>query len=156
MSRGALLGLAVGDALGAPLEGAPRGLAAAAVADGLEMAGGGRWAPGEWTDDTALALELAESIASLGMLDTDDLGDRYIRWAATSGKGIGHTTRRALCGAAGAPGRHGSAWAARAQTVDHLKLGAALDVVGTARTRSPDGGLARCATAGGSSGPRTG
>lgn len=93
------MGLAVGDALGAPLEGAPPGVAAAAVARGLEMTGGGRWAAGEWTDDTALALELAESIGSLGVVDTDDLAARYIRWATTGGKGIGHTTRRALVGA---------------------------------------------------------
>jgi ADP-ribosylglycohydrolase len=93
------LGLAVGDALGAPLEGAPPAVAAAAVAGGLEMTGGGRWAPGEWTDDTAMALELAESIGTMGVLDTDDLARRYIRWATTGGKGIGRTTRSALIGA---------------------------------------------------------
>jgi ADP-ribosylglycohydrolase len=97
--RGAMLGLAVGDALGAPLEGAPTEVAAAAVADGLELTGGGWWAPGEWTDDTAMALELAESIAALGVLDTDDLAQRYIRWATVDGKGIGRTTRSALVGA---------------------------------------------------------
>jgi ADP-ribosyl-[dinitrogen reductase] hydrolase len=97
--RGAMLGLAVGDALGAPLEGAPPAIAAPAVARGLEMTGGGWWAPGEWTDDTAMALELAESIGALGVLDTDDLADRYIRWATTDGKGIGRTTRSALVGA---------------------------------------------------------
>jgi len=97
--RGALLGLAVGDALGAPLEGAPPAVAAAAVAGGLEMAGGGWWAPGEWTDDTAMALELAESITTVGVLATDDLAQRYIRWATMGGKGIGRTTRSALVGA---------------------------------------------------------
>jgi ADP-ribosylglycohydrolase len=94
-----MLGLAVGDALGAPLEGAPAGVARVAAASGLEMTGDGRWAPGEWTDDTALALELAESIGSLGLLDTQDVAQRYIRWATTDGKGIGNTTRRALVGA---------------------------------------------------------
>ena len=97
--RGALLGLAVGDALGAPLEGAPAAAGAAAVAGGLEMTGGGWWAPGEWTDDTAMALVLAESIASRGLLDTDDLARRYITWASSDGKGIGRTTRSALVGA---------------------------------------------------------
>jgi ADP-ribosyl-[dinitrogen reductase] hydrolase len=97
--RGAVLGLAVGDALGAPLEGTPPRVAAAAVAGGLEMTGGGWWAPGEWTDDTAMALELAESIGALGVLDTDDLAQRYIRWATMRGKGIGRTTRSALVGA---------------------------------------------------------
>jgi ADP-ribosyl-[dinitrogen reductase] hydrolase len=100
--RGAILGLAVGDALGAPLEGALSVVAAEAVAAGLEMSGGGWWAPGEWTDDTALALALAESIAERGLLDIDDLARRYIAWANTDGKGIGRTTRSALVGAADA------------------------------------------------------
>jgi ADP-ribosyl-[dinitrogen reductase] hydrolase len=100
--RGALLGLAVGDALGAALEQASPAVAAAAVADGLEMAGRGAWAPGEWTDDTAMALALAESIAARGLLDTDDVARRYIAWATSDGKGIGRTTRTALVGAADA------------------------------------------------------
>ncbi len=97
-----MLGLAVGDALGAPLEGVSPAVAAVAVAAGLEMSGGGWWAAGEWTDDTALALALAESIGERGLLDTDDLARRYIAWANTDGKGIGRTTRRALIGAADA------------------------------------------------------
>jgi len=96
--RGSLLGLAVGDALGAPLEGSPPQAAAQAVEAGLEMEGGGAWAAGEWTDDTALALHLAESIAARGLLDTADVAGRYIAWART-GKGIGRTTRAALQGA---------------------------------------------------------
>jgi ADP-ribosylglycohydrolase len=101
---GAMVGLAVGDALGAPLEGAPRRVARRAVARGLEMAGSGRWAAGQWTDDTALALELAESIAERGLLDTEDLARRYISWATSDGRGIGRTTRAALVGAADAAG----------------------------------------------------
>jgi len=96
--RGSLLGLAVGDALGAPLEGAPPARAKEAVEAGLEMTGGRSWAPGEWTDDTALALALAESIAAHGLLDTADLAARYIE-LATVGKGIGNTTAGALRGA---------------------------------------------------------
>jgi ADP-ribosyl-[dinitrogen reductase] hydrolase len=101
---GAMLGLAVGDALGAPLEGAPRRLARRAAERGLEMAGSGRWAAGQWTDDTALTLELAESTAEYGLLDTDDLARRYIRWATSDGRGIGRTTRAALVGAVDAAG----------------------------------------------------
>jgi ADP-ribosyl-[dinitrogen reductase] hydrolase len=63
------------------------------------MTGGGAWAPGEWTDDTAMALCLAESIAERGLLDTADVAARYIAWAH-EGKGIGRTTRAALRGAA--------------------------------------------------------
>jgi ADP-ribosylglycohydrolase len=63
------------------------------------MSGGGWWAAGEWTDDTAMALALGESIADRGLLDTGDVARRYIAWANTDGKGIGRTTRRALSGA---------------------------------------------------------
>jgi ADP-ribosyl-[dinitrogen reductase] hydrolase len=97
-ARGALLGLAVGDALGAPLEGAPPKRAKQAVNAGLEMEGGRSWAAGEWSDDTALALALAESIAERGLLDSADVAARYIAWAQT-GKGIGNTTAAALRGA---------------------------------------------------------
>jgi ADP-ribosylglycohydrolase len=73
--HGAMFGLAVGDALGAPLEGARPSLAAAAVASGLMMVGSVSWAPGEWTDDTAMALVLAESIGAheLTCIQSSDL-----------------------------------------------------------------------------------
>jgi ADP-ribosyl-[dinitrogen reductase] hydrolase len=97
--RGALLGLAVGDALGAQVEFAAPEIARRLVADGLEMADSRYWAAGQWTDDTALALELAESIAGHGLLSVDDVARRYIRWANTDGRGIGRATRAALVGA---------------------------------------------------------
>lgn len=98
--RGSLLGLAVGDALGAPLEGSAPTEASRAVEAGLEMSGGGRgWEPGEWTDDTAMALRLGESIADHGLLDTSDVARRYIAWANHKPRGIGATTRAALQGA---------------------------------------------------------
>lgn len=97
--RGGLLGLATGDALGAPLEGTDRAVAEAAIRDGLAMTGGGSWEAGETTDDTAMALALAESIAEWGLLDVDDLARRYIAWATSDGKGIGRTTHQALVGA---------------------------------------------------------
>lgn len=98
--RGALIGLAVGDALGAAVEfkspgsftpvtdyrsGGPHGLKA-----------------GEWTDDTSMALALADSIATAGW-DLSDQADRYVQWWKT-GKysvngtcfDIGITTRSAL------------------------------------------------------------
>jgi ADP-ribosylglycohydrolase len=101
-ARGALLGLAVADALGAPLEFSSPQTAAASVRAGLEMSGGRIWAPGEWTDDTAMALCLAESIGERGLLDVDDLAGRYIAWATSGPKDIGITTAEALAGAADA------------------------------------------------------
>jgi ADP-ribosyl-[dinitrogen reductase] hydrolase len=97
--RGSLLGLAVGDALGAPFEGTSPAHASAAVAGGLEMTGNQRWARGEWTDDTAMALALAESIGEHGLIDIDDVARRYIDWANRDGKGIGRATAHALLGA---------------------------------------------------------
>jgi ADP-ribosyl-[dinitrogen reductase] hydrolase len=91
---GALLGLAVGDALGAQVEFAHPRLVREVIAGGLEVVDSGYWAPGQWTDDTALALALAESIAEHGLLNAEDVARRYIHWAATDGRGIGRLARR--------------------------------------------------------------
>jgi hypothetical protein len=99
---GAMLGLAAGDALGAQVEFAPPEVAREVVEHALEMVDSRYWAAGQWTDDTGLALELAESIAEHGLLDLDDLARRYIDWAARDGRGIGRSTRAALAGAADA------------------------------------------------------
>ncbi len=77
--RGCLLGLAVGDAVGTTLEFKPRG-----SFEPLEdMVGGGPFglAPGQWTDDTSMALCLAMSLVERGEFDARDQMDRYCRWA---------------------------------------------------------------------------
>ena len=59
---GVLLGTAAGDALGAPYEfGPPRGPELE-----VAMVGGGSfgWEPGEWTDDTSMAIAIAEVAAT--------------------------------------------------------------------------------------------
>lgn len=98
---GCLLGLAVGDALGAPLEGRAPGTFRPVEG----MVGGGRFAleAGEWTDDTAMALCLAESLVEAGGFDPVDQLRRYVRWyrdghrsSVGPGFGIGETTRAAL------------------------------------------------------------
>ena len=98
---GAFLGLAVGDAVGTTLEFRPRD-----AQDRLEdMAGGGPFdlPPGAWTDDTAMALALADSLAATGTLDCRDLMDRFVRWWRDGDYSctgdcfdIGITTRAAL------------------------------------------------------------
>jgi ADP-ribosyl-[dinitrogen reductase] hydrolase len=69
------------------------------------MIGGGpfRLNPGEWTDDTSVALCLADSLIACGVLDQRDLMQRFVRWwreGHNSHNGrcfdIGITTRRAL------------------------------------------------------------
>lgn len=77
-SRACLLGLAVGDAVGTTVEFSPRG----SFTPVTDMAGGGpfRLKPGEWTDDTSMALCLAESLAERGGFDPRDQMERYCRW----------------------------------------------------------------------------
>jgi ADP-ribosyl-[dinitrogen reductase] hydrolase len=76
--RGALLGLAAGDALGTTLEFRAPG----SFEPIEEMVGGGPFglAPGEWTDDTSMALCLAESLIDCRGFDALDQMERYVRW----------------------------------------------------------------------------
>jgi len=99
--RGCLLGLAVGDALGVAVEFRPPGTFEPVTG----MVGGGRHnlKPGEWTDDTSLALCLAESLNERQGFDPIDQLDRYVRWYREGHLSstercfdIGTTTRRAL------------------------------------------------------------
>ncbi|MFP4200143.1 MAG: ADP-ribosylglycohydrolase family protein [Bacillota bacterium] len=75
--RGSILGLATGDALGAPLEFAEPG----SFTPVSDMVGGGvhDLPPGYWTDDTAMALCLAVSLVERGF-DLRDQAKRYLRW----------------------------------------------------------------------------
>ncbi|HEY3440860.1 MAG TPA: ADP-ribosylglycohydrolase family protein [Paludibaculum sp.] len=76
--RGALLGLAVCDALGAAVEFQPPG----SFPPVTEMTGGGAFhlEPGQWTDDTSMALCLAESLIERRAFDARDQMERYLRW----------------------------------------------------------------------------
>src|SRR5512147_1292327 len=76
--RGCLLGLAVGDALGTTLEFKSPGTFTPIT----DMIGGGPFGlkPGEWTDDTSLALCLAESLIERPAFDPIDQLERYVRW----------------------------------------------------------------------------
>ncbi len=98
---GAFLGLAVGDAVGTTLEFCSRD----AQPRLEDMVGGGPFdlPPGAWTDDTAMALALADSLARSETLDRRDLMDRFVKWwrggdYSCSGHcfDIGITTRQAL------------------------------------------------------------
>jgi ADP-ribosyl-[dinitrogen reductase] hydrolase len=76
--RGALLGLAVGDALGTTVEFKAPGTFKPIT----DLMGGGPFAlkPGQWTDDTSMALCLAESLIEKRGFDPKDQMDRYSRW----------------------------------------------------------------------------
>lgn len=77
-AKGALFGLAVGDALGVPLEFEKRDVHPLVA----EMIGGGPFdlKPGEWTDDTSMALCLADALIANPQLDERDLMRRFVRW----------------------------------------------------------------------------
>src|SRR5690606_26782853 len=85
-SVGALVGLAVGDALGAPVEGLPRDSYPPIVELGS----------GEGTDDTGMAICLAESLLERGFLDQADLLRRFVLWYRAGGRGLSTTTRAVL------------------------------------------------------------
>lgn len=98
---GALLGLAVGDALGTTLEFTRRDN----YVHLTDMVGGGPFElqPGQWTDDTSMALALAESLCAKPNLDEADLMGRFANWyvhGVNSCTGacfdIGHATRSAI------------------------------------------------------------
>lgn len=101
-ARGTLLGLAVGDAVGTTLEFRPRD-----VVHVNDMVGGGPFnlAPGEWTDDTSMALCLADSILADGEFRAEIFGRLLSRWYreghnSVNGRcfDIGNATRVAIEG----------------------------------------------------------
>ncbi|HYV43955.1 MAG TPA: ADP-ribosylglycohydrolase family protein [Myxococcaceae bacterium] len=84
-SRGALLGLAVGDALGATNE--TKRFPAPPFPEMLtglqtEMKGGGPFQvkPGQVTDDTQMACCIAAGLAAIGKYDALDVAKRYLAW----------------------------------------------------------------------------
>ena len=99
--RGCLLGLAAGDALGTTLEFQPPGTFEPID----DIVGGGpfRLDPGQWTDDTSMALCLAKSLIEQEGFDPTDQMERYVRWwregyLSSTGRcfDIGTTVRDAL------------------------------------------------------------
>lgn len=76
--RGCLLGLAIGDAVGTTLEFHAPGTFAPIT----DMVGGGPFnlKPGQWTDDTSMALCLAQSLVEKNGFDAVDQMQRYCRW----------------------------------------------------------------------------
>jgi ADP-ribosyl-[dinitrogen reductase] hydrolase len=98
---GALLGLAAGDALGTTVEFRRPGTFEPVT----DIVGGGPFnlEPGQWTDDTSIALCLAESLLERGGFDPVDQLQRYVRWFrhghhSSTGRcfDIGNTVRDAL------------------------------------------------------------
>lgn len=93
--RGVLLGLATGDALGAPLEFQPARDPNHYVTG---MIGGGwlRLAPGEWTDDTQMTLCAIDSLLARRVFDPDDIAQRFVGWLHSNPPDVGNHTRAVL------------------------------------------------------------
>jgi ADP-ribosylglycohydrolase len=97
-AAGVLLGQGCGDALGVPYEfEPPLGKDVPAV-----MKGGGliRGKPGEWSDDTAMAMAIAEVAATGADLTTesalDEIAEGFLRWFRAGPPDVGNQTRAVL------------------------------------------------------------
>ncbi|WIM87449.1 ADP-ribosylglycohydrolase family protein [Candidatus Mycobacterium wuenschmannii] len=113
--EGVLLGAAAGDALGAPYEfHPPRGPEL-----DVAMVGGGMWERGEWTDDTAMAIAIAEVAATGSDLREASAQNaivaRWWEWSRTA-KDVGIQTSSVLRAA----GRDGLITADRARAESEL------------------------------------
>jgi len=92
-----LLGLALGDALGAPFE-FRRAAEIPEPIPAFELPWNGR-PPGTWTDDTAMALELVGSLVERGTFDAGDVQARLVAWLRSGPLDVGNQTRAALLAA---------------------------------------------------------
>lgn len=99
--KGALLGLAIGDALGTTLEFKSHG----SFKPLTDLIGGGAFGlpAGKWTDDTSMALCLADSLIIKNEFDAFDQLERYVNWyrkgynsSTNTCFDIGNATRQAL------------------------------------------------------------
>jgi ADP-ribosyl-[dinitrogen reductase] hydrolase len=97
-AQGALLGLAVGDALGGPVEFMTAGEIRAKHGLLREMVGGGwlRLKPGQITDDTEMSLCVARAIVAAGGWDLAGIAGQFASWLKTRPLDVGDTCRRGI------------------------------------------------------------
>ena len=112
--RGCAVGAAVGDALGMPLEFGPM-VPLNKLVRGMRA---GRLPAGTFTDDTEMALALAESLCSSRGIDAEDLARRFVAWHRTSPPDEGIHTRLVLEALA-----TGQSWQTAARIIDPESAG---------------------------------
>ncbi|MFO0727045.1 MAG: ADP-ribosylglycohydrolase family protein [Myxococcota bacterium] len=96
--KGAMIGLAIGDALGGPTEFMDKEEIRERYGMVTDFVGGGwlKLKPGEYTDDTQMAELMAKSIVEKGGFNLEDIGERFVGWLKTDPKDVGGLTRQAL------------------------------------------------------------
>lgn len=128
----------MGDALGGPVEFMDSAAIARKHGRVSEMIGGGWLAlqPGQWTDDTAMALDLAQSLVDKNDFAADDIASRFVAWLDSSPPDVGNHTRAVLGRMRGdhLPGNKGVDWKTASQGVQRLNPSSA-----------GNGSLMRCA-----------
>lgn len=95
---GAYLGLAVGDALGAPVEFMTAGEIAHKHGLHCRMTGGGwlKIKPGQVTDDTEMSLHLGRSLLRRQGFDLKDICEAFAAWMKSGPLDVGNTVRRGI------------------------------------------------------------
>ncbi len=75
-----IMGVIVGDALGCPVQFRPREEVQAGPVTTMTGHGTYDMPVGTWTDDSSMTLALLDSIQDKGVIDLEDIMDRYVRW----------------------------------------------------------------------------
>ena len=89
---GVIIGLAVGDALGVPIE----GMSAQMIAENFGSVRDYRGGYGQTSDDTAMALCIIDGILQDGEIRAETIAEKFLHWFANDGRGIGFLTHRVL------------------------------------------------------------
>jgi len=129
---GSFLGLICGDALGGPVEFMSANDIKRCYGVLKDMVGGGCHflEPGEYTDDSAMAIATAESLAEVGDWSPEDVAKRFIQWMDSMPKDMGGTTTRALMMI-----KYGASWQEAGESVNRAAKGYA----------AGNGSIMRCA-----------
>jgi ADP-ribosyl-[dinitrogen reductase] hydrolase len=120
--RGCAVGAAVGDALGMPLEFGPRRPLERLVRDMQP----GRIPAGSFTDDTEMALALADSLLAHRPLDADDLARRFAAWLQAGPDDVGIHTYNVLSRIAAGERWEGAVHAVQQQRPDSAGNGSVM------------------------------
>lgn len=123
--RGALYGVAIGDAMGGPLEFLDANEIKMRYGQVREMIGGG-WLnlkPGEITDDTQMSLCVAEGILENPSDPVQTIGRRFIEWYDSKPKDIGNTCALAIRKVKFFPNTKKAAWCIAARETEREQHG---------------------------------